>query len=143
MLYSVVLQVPLVEQHFNAEFQPFLKHTYKVERVSGDSQLKISFTEIVKNNDVIVCTAQILENYLERANTGEDEGVDLSGMNLHYNLTKNLLTQECILLFLGSIIYFCFSKLEYQSKTQAFKMEIRSQQHFFEGLSKTFSSVLV
>ncbi|XP_033965510.1 interferon-induced helicase C domain-containing protein 1 [Pseudochaenichthys georgianus] len=78
----LVNKVPLVEQHFNAEFQPFLKHTYKVERVSGDSQLKISFTEIVKNNDVIVCTAQILENYLERANTGEDEGVDLSDLTL-------------------------------------------------------------
>lgn len=79
---SCVLQIPLVEQHYAAEFLPFLKHTYKVERVSGDSQLKISFTEIVKKNDVIICTAQILENYLERSNTGEDEGVNLSGMIL-------------------------------------------------------------
>lgn len=51
-----------------------------MERVSGDSQLRISFTEIVKNNDVIICTAQILENYLERDTRGEDEGVKLSGM---------------------------------------------------------------
>lgn len=79
---SCVLQIPLVEQHYAAEFLPFLKHTYKVERVSGDSQLKISFTEVVKKNDVIICTAQILENYLERSNTGEDEGVNLSGMIL-------------------------------------------------------------
>ncbi|KAK5861215.1 hypothetical protein PBY51_022629 [Eleginops maclovinus] len=78
----LVNKVPLVEQHFSAEFQPFLRNEYKVERVSGDSQLKISFTEIVKDNDVIVCTAQILENYLERANTGEDEGVDLSDLTL-------------------------------------------------------------
>lgn len=77
---SRVLQIPLVEQHYAAEFLPYLKRTYKVERVSGDSQLKISFTEIVKKNDVIICTAQILENYLERSNTGEDEGVNLSGM---------------------------------------------------------------
>lgn len=75
-----VLQVPLVEQHYHTEFGKYLKPKYKVERVSGESQLKISFTEIVKKNDVIICTAQILENYLERANTGEDEGVNLSGM---------------------------------------------------------------
>lgn len=61
-----------------------MKGKYKVERVSGDSLLKISFTEIVKKNDVIICTAQILENYLERSNTGEDEGVDLSGTVLHH-----------------------------------------------------------
>ncbi|XP_044072913.1 interferon-induced helicase C domain-containing protein 1 [Siniperca chuatsi] len=78
----LVNKVPLVEQHYSAEFLPFLKHTYKLERVSGDCQLKISFTEIVKKNDVIICTAQILENYLERSNTGEDEGVDLSDLTL-------------------------------------------------------------
>lgn len=78
----LVNKVPLVEQHYSTEFLPFLKHTYKVERVSGDCQLKISFTEIVKKNDVIICTAQILENYLERSNKGEDEGVDLSDLTL-------------------------------------------------------------
>ncbi|XP_010730514.3 interferon-induced helicase C domain-containing protein 1 isoform X1 [Larimichthys crocea] len=78
----LVNKIPLVEQHYVAEFLPFLKSGYKVERVSGDSQLKISFTEIVKNNDVIICTAQILENYLERSNSGEDEGVNLSDLTL-------------------------------------------------------------
>nr|QYW22326.1 melanoma differentiation-associated protein 5 [Channa argus] len=78
----LVNKVPLVEQHYSTEFLPFLKPTYKVERVSGDSQLKISFTEIVKKNDVIICTAQILENYLERDNNGEDEGVKLSDLTL-------------------------------------------------------------
>ncbi|KAK2839744.1 hypothetical protein Q5P01_013484 [Channa striata] len=78
----LVNKVPLVEQHYSTEFLRFLKPTYKVERVSGDSQLKISFTEIVKKNDVIVCTAQILENYLERDNSGEDEGVKLSDLTL-------------------------------------------------------------
>uniref|UniRef100_A0A671Y2M4 RNA helicase n=1 Tax=Sparus aurata TaxID=8175 RepID=A0A671Y2M4_SPAAU len=78
----LVNKIPLVEQHYVAEFLPFLKRAYKVERVSGDSPLKISFTEIVKNNDVIICTAQILENYLERSNKGEDEGVDLSDLTL-------------------------------------------------------------
>ncbi|CAK6954109.1 interferon-induced helicase C domain-containing protein 1 [Scomber scombrus] len=78
----LVNKIPLVEQHYSAEFLPFLKHTSKVERVSGDSQLKISFTEIVKKNDVIICTAQILENYLERSNKGDDEGVDLKDLTL-------------------------------------------------------------
>ncbi|XP_059199130.1 interferon-induced helicase C domain-containing protein 1 [Centropristis striata] len=78
----LVNKVPLVEQHYSEEFCRFLKPAYKVERVSGDCQLKISFTEIVKNNDVIVCTAQILENFLERSNTGEDEGVNLSDLTL-------------------------------------------------------------
>uniref|UniRef100_A0A8D3E6M1 RNA helicase n=1 Tax=Scophthalmus maximus TaxID=52904 RepID=A0A8D3E6M1_SCOMX len=78
----LVNKIPLVEQHYSAEFLPFLKHSYKVERVSGDCQLKISFTEIVKKNDVIICTAQILENFLERSNKGEDEGVNLSDLTL-------------------------------------------------------------
>lgn len=78
----LVNKVPLVEQHYSTEFLPFLKHDYKVERVSGDSQLKISFTEIVKKNDVIICTAQILENYLERSNKGDDEGVQLRDLTL-------------------------------------------------------------
>ncbi|XP_074551176.1 interferon-induced helicase C domain-containing protein 1 isoform X2 [Halichoeres trimaculatus] len=78
----LVNKVPLVEQHYNSEFLPFLKPKYKVERVSGDSQLKISFTETVKRNDVIICTAQILENYLERSNSEEDEGVNLSDLSL-------------------------------------------------------------
>ncbi|XP_017279885.1 interferon-induced helicase C domain-containing protein 1 [Kryptolebias marmoratus] len=78
----LVNKIPLVEQHFSTEFSPFLKHTYKVERVSGDSQLKISFAKIVQRNDILICTAQILENYLERANSGEDEGVKLSDLTL-------------------------------------------------------------
>ncbi|KAK7938505.1 hypothetical protein WMY93_001831 [Mugilogobius chulae] len=78
----LVNKVPLVEQHYSEEFSKFLKPTYNVERVSGNSQLKISFTEIVKRNDVVVCTAQILENYLERSVSGEDEGVHLSELSL-------------------------------------------------------------
>ncbi|XP_034042377.1 interferon-induced helicase C domain-containing protein 1-like [Thalassophryne amazonica] len=78
----LVNKVPLVDQHYRTEFGKFLKHKYKVERVSGDSQLKISFTEVVKKNDVIICTAKILENYLERSNKGEDEGVDLKDLSL-------------------------------------------------------------
>ncbi|XP_054888189.1 interferon-induced helicase C domain-containing protein 1 [Poeciliopsis prolifica] len=77
----LVNKIPLVEQHFSTEFS-FLRLKYKVERVSGDSQLKISFANIVQRNDIIICTAQILENYLERATSGEDEGVNLSDLTL-------------------------------------------------------------
>nr|XP_061812180.1 interferon-induced helicase C domain-containing protein 1-like isoform X1 [Nerophis lumbriciformis]XP_061812181.1 interferon-induced helicase C domain-containing protein 1-like isoform X1 [Nerophis lumbriciformis] len=78
----LVNKVPLVEQHYASEFHPFLKHAYRVERVSGNSALKICFTEILKNNDVIICTAQILENSLERSLKGEDEGVRLQDISL-------------------------------------------------------------
>lgn len=78
------MQIPLVEQHYFKEFLPGLKRWYKVEKVSGDSVLKISFTGIVRRNDVIICTAQILENYLERSSIGEDEGVNLSGTAFHH-----------------------------------------------------------
>ncbi|XP_062313974.1 interferon-induced helicase C domain-containing protein 1 [Osmerus eperlanus] len=78
----LVNKVPLVEQHYSTEFWKFLKHQYKVEKVSGDSQLKISFTQIVQKNDIIICTAQILENYLERANDGDDDGIQLSDLTL-------------------------------------------------------------
>ncbi|XP_032423774.1 interferon-induced helicase C domain-containing protein 1 isoform X1 [Xiphophorus hellerii] len=77
----LVNKIPLVEQHFSTEFSS-LKLKYKVERVSGDSELKISFANIVERNDIIICTAQILENYLERASSGEDEGVKLSDLTL-------------------------------------------------------------
>ncbi|KAG7255591.1 LOW QUALITY PROTEIN: hypothetical protein CRUP_018796 [Coryphaenoides rupestris] len=54
--------IPLVEQHYSGEFSHFMKHHYKVDR--RNFLLKISFTEIVRNNEVIICTAQILENHL-------------------------------------------------------------------------------
>ncbi|XP_056144973.1 interferon-induced helicase C domain-containing protein 1 [Lampris incognitus] len=78
----LVNKVPLVEQHYSTEFLPFLKHKYKVERVSGHSQLKISFTEVVKRNDVIICTAEILQNYLKRSSSGDDEGIQLRDLTL-------------------------------------------------------------
>lgn len=73
------IQVPLVEQHFRKEFNPFLKHWYRVTGLSGDSQLKISFPEVVRKNDVIISTAQILENSLLNATKEDEEGVQLSG----------------------------------------------------------------
>lgn len=73
------VQVPLVEQHLQTEFSPFLKRWYQVIGLSGDSQLKISFPEVVRRNDVIISTAQILENSLLNASKEDEEGVYLSG----------------------------------------------------------------
>nr|XP_048726358.1 interferon-induced helicase C domain-containing protein 1 isoform X2 [Caretta caretta] len=79
----LVNKVPLVEQHFRKEFNPFLKCWYQVTGLSGDSQLKISFPEVVRKNDVIISTAQILENSLLNATTEDDEeGVQLSDFSL-------------------------------------------------------------
>lgn len=87
-----------------------------MERVSGDSQLKISFTDTVRKNDVIICTAQILENYLERSRTGEDEGVKLSGMTFHRSSSSlsSLLRQNRVG---GSaqLILVCFLRRNYES----------------------------
>nr|XP_006114909.1 interferon-induced helicase C domain-containing protein 1 [Pelodiscus sinensis] len=78
----LVNKVPLVEQHFRKEFNPFLKHWYRVTGLSGDSQLKISFPEVVRKNDVIISTAQILENALLNATKEDEEGVQLSDFSL-------------------------------------------------------------
>ncbi|KAJ1080569.1 hypothetical protein NDU88_000764 [Pleurodeles waltl] len=77
----LVNKVPLVEQHYRKEFSPYLKQWYSVTKLSGDSQLKISFPEVVRKNDIILCTAQILENSLSKTGTGED-GVELSDFSL-------------------------------------------------------------
>ncbi|NWX98149.1 IFIH1 protein, partial [Nothoprocta ornata] len=73
----LVNKVPLVEQHLRKEFQPFLKHWYQVIGLSGDTQLKISFPEVIKQYDVIISTAQILENSLSNAAEEEEEDFSL------------------------------------------------------------------
>uniref|UniRef100_A0A8C2JEI4 RNA helicase n=1 Tax=Cyprinus carpio TaxID=7962 RepID=A0A8C2JEI4_CYPCA len=78
----LLVSVPLVEQHYKAEFGRFLKHQYSVERVSGASQLKISFPQIIEQNDIIICTAQILENSLAKAKNGDEDGIKLSQFTL-------------------------------------------------------------
>uniref|UniRef100_A0A4W3HNL8 RNA helicase n=1 Tax=Callorhinchus milii TaxID=7868 RepID=A0A4W3HNL8_CALMI len=64
----LVNKVPLVDQHFRKEFNAFLKDKYSVSKISGDTQLKISFPHVVRQNDIIICTAQILENQLAGLN---------------------------------------------------------------------------
>ncbi|XP_013816237.2 interferon-induced helicase C domain-containing protein 1 isoform X1 [Apteryx mantelli] len=78
----LVNKVPLVEQHLRKEFHPFLKRWYQVIGLSGDSRLKISFPEVVRRNDVIISTAQILGNSLLNATEEDEEGVRLSDFTL-------------------------------------------------------------
>uniref|UniRef100_I3M585 Interferon-induced helicase C domain-containing protein 1 n=1 Tax=Ictidomys tridecemlineatus TaxID=43179 RepID=I3M585_ICTTR len=78
----LVNKVILAEQLFLKEFKPFLKKWYHVIGLSGDTQLKISFPEVVKSYDVIISTAQILENSLLNSESGEDAGVSLSDFSL-------------------------------------------------------------
>ncbi|XP_053554354.1 interferon-induced helicase C domain-containing protein 1 isoform X2 [Bombina bombina] len=84
----LVNKVPLVDQLFSKEFRPLLKDSYQVIKISGDSPQKITFPKVVKNNDVIICTAQILENYLIKSAKDEEEGVKLSDFSL-------LIIDEC------------------------------------------------
>uniref|UniRef100_A0A8C8TLF9 Interferon-induced helicase C domain-containing protein 1 n=1 Tax=Peromyscus maniculatus bairdii TaxID=230844 RepID=A0A8C8TLF9_PERMB len=78
----LVNKVMLAEQLFRKEFNPFLKKWYRIIGLSGDTQLKISFPEVVKSYDVIISTAQILENSLLNLENGEDDGVQLSDFSL-------------------------------------------------------------
>lgn len=78
-----VLQVHLVDQHFSKEFKPHLGHDYNVESVSGDSNEKDFFGRVVKDCDLVICTAQILENAL--INTEDDKHVELTGESFIQN----------------------------------------------------------
>lgn len=75
---SVVLwaQVHLVDQHTEKEFHQ-LQDAFKVTSISGDTSHKTFFADLVKKNDVVVCTAQILQNAL--VSTEEDMHVELTG----------------------------------------------------------------
>ncbi|XP_060705022.1 probable ATP-dependent RNA helicase DHX58 isoform X2 [Hemiscyllium ocellatum] len=76
----LVNKVPLVNQHYENEFEPALKHAYKVAAISGDSELKEQFALAVRKYDVIICTAQILQNAL--TSTEEEKHVDLTEFSL-------------------------------------------------------------
>ncbi|XP_036408567.1 probable ATP-dependent RNA helicase DHX58 [Megalops cyprinoides] len=82
----LVNKVHLVDQHFNKEFQPFLGKTYKVVHISGDCDQKDFFGKVVRDSDVVICTAQILENALR--NMEEEKHVELTDFTL-------LIIDEC------------------------------------------------
>ncbi|XP_078408403.1 interferon-induced helicase C domain-containing protein 1 [Cetorhinus maximus] len=78
----LVNKVPLVDQHFRKEFNPYLKDKYSVSKISGDTQLKISFPQVVRANDIIICTAQILENQLAELNDSDADNLKISDFSL-------------------------------------------------------------
>ncbi|NWV06335.1 DHX58 helicase, partial [Ptilonorhynchus violaceus] len=75
----LVNKVHLVEQHSEKEFHA-LQDTFKVMSISGDTSYKASFAELVKKSDVVICTAQILQNAL--VSTEEDMHVELTDFSL-------------------------------------------------------------
>ncbi|XP_029820309.1 probable ATP-dependent RNA helicase DHX58 [Manacus vitellinus] len=72
-------QVHLVDQHVEKEFHT-LQDTFKVTSISGDTSHKVFFAYLVKKSDVVICTAQILQNAL--VSTEEDMHVDLTDFSL-------------------------------------------------------------
>lgn len=69
-------QVHLVDQHAKKEFH-VLQDAFKVTAISGDSHHKSFFACVVKQSDVVICTAQILQNALVSGE--EDMHVELTG----------------------------------------------------------------
>ncbi|KAJ7992343.1 hypothetical protein DPEC_G00277540 [Dallia pectoralis] len=76
----LVNKVHLVDQHYKNEFNPHLGRDYSLVPVTGDSDQKDFFAGAVKDSDVVICTAQILENAL--ANLEEGKHVELTDFSL-------------------------------------------------------------
>ncbi|XP_056091848.1 probable ATP-dependent RNA helicase DHX58 [Rhinichthys klamathensis goyatoka] len=76
----LVNKVHLVDQHFDKEFNLYLGKPYKIKAISGDSGDKDLFGCLVKDSDLVICTAQILENALN--STEEEKHVDLTDFTL-------------------------------------------------------------
>ncbi|NWY70517.1 DHX58 helicase, partial [Erithacus rubecula] len=71
----LVNKVHLVDQHTEKEFHQ-LRDAFKVTSISGDTSHKTFFADLVKKNDVVICTAQILQNAL--VSMEEDMHVELT-----------------------------------------------------------------
>ncbi|GAB0199103.1 ATP-dependent RNA helicase DHX58 [Grus japonensis] len=74
----LVNKVHLVDQHAKKEFH-VLQKDFRVMAISGDSSHK-SFAYVVKQSDVVICTAQILQNALVSGE--EDTHVELTDFSL-------------------------------------------------------------
>ncbi|XP_063041102.1 probable ATP-dependent RNA helicase DHX58 [Engraulis encrasicolus] len=81
----LVNKVHLVDQHYSNEFRDPLR-AYQVSPISGDSEEKNFFGCVVKDSDVVICTAQILQNAL--TNMEEGKHADLTDFTL-------LIIDEC------------------------------------------------
>ncbi|XP_037267138.1 LOW QUALITY PROTEIN: ATP-dependent RNA helicase DHX58 [Falco biarmicus] len=75
----LVNKVHLVDQHAKKEFHA-LQDTFRVTAISGDSSQKSFFACMVKQSDVVICTAQILHNAL--VSEEEDMHVELTDFSL-------------------------------------------------------------
>ncbi|KAL8222136.1 UNVERIFIED_CONTAM: hypothetical protein K2H54_075008 [Gekko kuhli] len=75
----LVNTVPLVDQHRKNEFS-FLQNHFQITSISGDSELKSFFSEELKHSDLIICTAQILQNALQSRE--EEMHVELTDFSL-------------------------------------------------------------
>ncbi|XP_063259928.1 ATP-dependent RNA helicase DHX58 [Prinia subflava] len=75
----LVNKVHLVDQHTQKEFHA-LQDTFRVTSISGDTSHKTFFADLVRRSDVVICTAQILQNAL--VSTEEDMHVELTDFSL-------------------------------------------------------------
>ncbi|NWX93708.1 DHX58 helicase, partial [Nothoprocta pentlandii] len=75
----LVNKVHLVDQHAKNEFH-VLQDAFSVAAISGDSNERFFFAWLVKQNDVVICTAQILQNAL--VSVEEDMHVELTDFSL-------------------------------------------------------------
>ncbi|XP_075631123.1 ATP-dependent RNA helicase DHX58 [Balearica regulorum gibbericeps] len=75
----LVNKVHLVDQHAKKEFH-VLQKDFRVTAISGDSSHKSFFAYVVKQSDVVICTAQILQNALVSGE--EDTHVELTDFSL-------------------------------------------------------------
>lgn len=82
----LVNKVHLVDQHFTKEFKPHLGRNYTLVPVSGESDEKDFFGDVVRDSDLVICTAQILYNAL--TNMEKAKHVELSDITL-------LIIDEC------------------------------------------------
>ncbi|KAM3863787.1 ATP-dependent RNA helicase DHX58 [Diretmus argenteus] len=82
----LVNKVHLVDQHYTKEFKPHLGSNYKLVPVSGECDQKDYFGLVVSESDLVICTAQILENAL--TDTEDSKHVELSDITL-------LIIDEC------------------------------------------------
>ncbi|NXU50437.1 DHX58 helicase, partial [Turnix velox] len=75
----LVNKVHLVEQHSKGEFR-VLQEKFRVTAISGDSSPKAPFACLARMSDVVICTAQLLQNAL--SSPEEDERVELTEFSL-------------------------------------------------------------
>ncbi|XP_009992497.1 PREDICTED: probable ATP-dependent RNA helicase DHX58, partial [Chaetura pelagica] len=75
----LVNKAHLVEQHAQKEFQA-LQKDFRVIAISGDSDRRFFFASLVKQSDVVICTAQILQNAL--SSREEETSLELTDFSL-------------------------------------------------------------